>query len=135
MLRQRVDHKCDFSPPDEGKDAGPDAALACGTQMCGANQECCITKTPPFVNCIDPKDFIADQCEMFQLQTAALPDAAYVRRGHRLLLPDEPPSLSCQKPAGLSGGRHRHGADLRDDRDCPNSRPACATNWARGRVR
>ncbi|HSS37522.1 MAG TPA: hypothetical protein VLT58_02020, partial [Polyangia bacterium] len=60
-------HKCDFSPPDQ-KDAGSDAALACGTQMCAANQLCCVTKTPPFVNCIDPKDFVADNCEMFQLQ-------------------------------------------------------------------
>ncbi len=57
-----------FQPAYEVKDAGRDAALACGTQMCGRNQVCCMTKTPPFANCIDPKDFVADNCEMFQLQ-------------------------------------------------------------------
>ncbi len=59
-------HKCDFTPPDIDSGSHSDASpMACGNLTCAANQVCCVTKTPPFVSCIAPKDFISDGCEMF----------------------------------------------------------------------
>jgi hypothetical protein len=114
-------HKCDFTPPDEGKDAGRDAPLACGTQMCGSNQVCCITKTPPFANCIDPKDFNADGCEMFQLEQPPCLVPQDCDGGAVCCFQTNLFSFSCQKPEGCSGD----GTDTRrtcaTDRDCPRT--------------
>src|SRR5579884_1542131 len=59
-------HKCDFTPPDVDSGSHSDGpSMSCGNLTCGPNQVCCVTKTPPFVSCIAPGDFVADGCEMF----------------------------------------------------------------------
>lgn len=119
-------HKCDFSRPDDGKDASPDGPLACGTQMCGTNQVCCITKTPPFANCIDPKDFVADNCEMFQPQQPPCLVPQDCDAGSVCCFQTNLFSLSCQKPAGCSGDGTDTYRTCATDRDCANPTPgAC----------
>ncbi|HVZ88157.1 MAG TPA: hypothetical protein VHG72_14385 [Polyangia bacterium] len=56
-------HKCDFTPYTSQTDGG-DAAVACGTQVCQPPQVCCLKKIAPFASCIDPQDYVADDCEM-----------------------------------------------------------------------
>jgi hypothetical protein len=116
-------HKCDFSPPDTGKDGSPDAPLACGTQMCGANQVCCVTKTPPFATCIDPKDFIADNCEMFQVQQPPCLTPHDCDGGAVCCLQRNLMSFSCQKPAGCPGDGTDTYRTCSNDQDCPRVTP------------
>jgi hypothetical protein len=70
-------HKCDFSPPGSHQDGGTDAGLRCPA-TCDPTQVCCVTKVPAGVGCVDPKDFIAKNCEK--------------------------PELSCIVPADCPGG-------------------------------
>lgn len=113
-------HKCDFTPPDLGMDGGSDAALACGTQMCGMNQVCCVTKTPPFASCIAPQDFVADGCEMFQANKPPCLTPQECDGGvccfQRNLV-----SLSCQLPAGCPGDGTETYRTCSNDRDCPGA--------------
>jgi hypothetical protein len=61
-------HRCDFTPPTQpARDAGPDGALPCGTQVCASNQVCCIKKVPLVALCIDPSQFVANMCEKLDL--------------------------------------------------------------------
>jgi hypothetical protein len=120
-------HKCDFSSPYDGKDAGPDAALACGTKMCGTNQVCCITRTPPFANCIDPKDFLADSCEMFQPQAPPCLTPDQCDAGAVCCYQVNLSSISCQKAAGCSGDGTDTYRTCASDRDCPRSTPGVCT--------
>ncbi|MFL5304945.1 MAG: hypothetical protein ACJ8F1_07010 [Polyangia bacterium] len=116
-------HKCDFSPPDEAKDGGRDAPLACGTEMCATNQVCCITKTPPFANCIDPKDFVADNCEMFQPQQPPCLVPQDCDAGAVCCFQTNLFSFSCQKPEGCSGDGTDTLRTCAVDRDCPKTIP------------
>jgi hypothetical protein len=116
-------HKCDFSPPDEGKDAGSDAALACGTQMCGSNQVCCVTKTPPFASCIDPKDFQADGCEQFQVQQPPCLVPQDCKMGQVCCLQANLQMLSCQLPDGCPGDGTDTWRTCASDQDCPRTTP------------
>ncbi|MES1208401.1 MAG: hypothetical protein ABUS79_20885 [Pseudomonadota bacterium] len=121
-------HKCDFSPPDEGKDAGSDAGFMCGTQKCGSNQQCCITKTPPFANCIDPKDFNADGCEMFQLQQPPCLAPDQCDAGSVCCYQVNLASLSCQKPTGCPGDGTDTYRTCTTDQDCPRPTPGVCTS-------
>ena len=60
-------HKCDFTPPSTGVDAGGPDALACGTKFCEDPQVCCVKKVPLVALCIDQADFVSDGCEKMDL--------------------------------------------------------------------
>jgi hypothetical protein len=72
-------HKCDLSPAPTTPDAGPDAPVACGADVCNPPQVCCLKKSPLVALCVDFQNFEKDGCE-------------------------KPPEMSCLTPSECQGG-------------------------------
>jgi len=115
-------HKCDFTPPDIDSGSHSDAAMGCGNLTCAKNQACCVTKTPPFVSCIDPKDFVADGCEMFSPNSppCITPQDC---DGGVCCLQINLQTFSCQLPAGCTGDGTETVWTCSTDKDCRGGVP------------
>jgi hypothetical protein len=116
-------HKCDFTPLP-GQDAGTDASLACGTQVCGPGTVCCVKKIAPYASCIPPEDFAYQGCMLPPEQQAACFSPAECDAGQVCCLNETAPSIDCQSPVmcpggGQSGTYHACATAA----DCPNQAP------------
>lgn len=113
-------HKCDFTSWMSQQDAGSDAALACGTEVCMAGTVCCLKKIAPYASCIPPEDYAMDQCEMTTVQPSCTTPAD-CDAGQVCCLNETAFTIDCQSPAacpgnGQSGTYLACGTYL----DCPN---------------
>ncbi len=115
-------HKCDFTPPDVDSGSHSDASLGCGNLTCATNQACCVTKTPPFVSCIDPKDYIADGCEKFSTDS---PMCASPREcdGGVCCAQIHLMTSSCQAASACPGDGTETYLICNSDLDCPGTAP------------
>jgi hypothetical protein len=107
------------------QDAGSDASLACGTQVCQLPQICCLQKIAPFASCIDPQDFAQEQCETPTSQPSCFTPAD-CDAGQVCCLNETQFSIACLSPAMCPGGG-QYGTYLAcgTDRDCPSQTPEC----------
>lgn len=115
-------HKCDFTPPGGGMDAGAsDAALPCGTAVCDQTQVCCVKKAPAVALCIQPADFLADGCEKLELPCIAPADCP---GGLGLVCCEvrSPPLLSCLPAQICPGDGVNTFRTCSVDADCPSHR-------------
>jgi len=110
-------HKCDFTPPPTDAGGTDSSSSNCGPQNCASNQVCCVTKTPPFASCIDPKDFLSYGCEMFQLQ--APPCAtSHDCDGGVCCYQSNLQTISCQKSAACPANGMDTAPLCQTDQDC-----------------
>jgi hypothetical protein len=111
-------HKCDFTPAPIDAGNHSDAGAGCPTQPCAANQVCCVAKTPPFISCINPADFVALGCEKFKTDAppCVTPQDC---DGGVCCLQVNVQSFSCQLPEGCSGDGQESFWTCSTDRDCP----------------
>lgn len=125
-------HKCDFTPPPTDAGSGSDAGQSCGNLTCAAGQVCCFTKTPPFVSCIDPKDYTADGCEKRQTTTPPCATPHDCDAGAVCCLYLNPQGLSCQLPAACAGDGTDSYRTCGSDVDCPRVAPGVCQNVGAG---
>ncbi len=106
-------HKCDFSPPGSHQDGGgTDAGLTCPV-TCDPTQVCCVTKVPAGVGCVDPKDFIAKNCEKPELPCSIPADCP-----HGLVCCLSPLGLTCLPAQVCPGDRMTTWRACVADTDC-----------------
>jgi hypothetical protein len=115
-------HKCDFTPPDLDSGGHSDAGFGCPSKPCAANQVCCVAKTPPFISCIDPVDFVADGCEHFPTTnpTCNVPQDC---DGGVCCVQKNIMTLTCQAAADCPGDGVETYWTCSTDRDCPTRAP------------
>jgi hypothetical protein len=114
-------HKCDFTDPFTQQDAGSDAPLACGTQVCGTETVCCVKTIAPYASCIPPEDFAYQGCMLPPGQQAPCYSPADCDAGQVCCLNEAVLSIDCQSPAMCPGGGQAgtyHACA--SDNDCPN---------------
>jgi hypothetical protein len=110
------------------QDAGSDMMLACGTQVCDKTQICCLKKIAPFAICIDPQDFVADQCETPPGQPSCF-SPADCEAGKVCCLDTTQLTVTCQAPAYCPGnGQSGTYLACTTPLDCPNPSTASCTD-------
>jgi hypothetical protein len=112
-------HKCDFTPAPIDAGNQSDAGFGCPSQPCAANQVCCVAKTPPFISCINPADFVADGCEKNFMTNSPPCVTPQDCDGGVCCLQINVQTFSCQLPAGCSGDGTESYWTCSTDRDCP----------------
>jgi hypothetical protein len=120
-------HKCDFTPPGSQTDAG-DAAVACGTEVCQLPQVCCLKKIAPFASCIDPKDYVADDCEKMQMDSPPCLVPTDCDGGTVCCLQVTAQTISCQPPPLCPGDGKDTYLTCASDLDCPSQLSGACTN-------
>jgi hypothetical protein len=122
-------HKCDFTPPTVQMDAGgSDAAMPCGTEVCQAPQVCCLKKIAPFASCIDPADYVADACEMIQMNPPPCTRPTDCDGGTVCCLENATETISCQPPPLCPGDATHSFLICASDMDCPNQQAGSCRN-------
>jgi hypothetical protein len=116
-------HKCDFTPLDSQHDAGSDAPLACGTQVCMPPQVCCLTKVAPFAQCINIEDFAQDRCESVQGNMPDCTGPSDCDAGMVCCLQTVALTVSCQVPPLCPGDGVSSYLICVTDHDCPAQKP------------
>ena len=110
-------HKCDFTPPGGGMDAGSDAPIPCGTTVCDPSQVCCLKKAPAGAACIPPSDFVADGCEKLDLPCIAPADCP---NGVVCCVVLNPGTVTCLPAQVCPGDGVNTYRACSVDTDCPN---------------
>lgn len=126
-------HKCDFTPPTVQMDAGSsDAPMPCGTEVCQPPQVCCLKKIAPFASCIDPADYLADACEMIQMDPPPCSTPTDCDGGTVCCLEVAAQAISCQPPPLCPGDATHSYLICASDMDCPNQQAGSCRNVGTG---
>lgn len=112
-------HKCDFSPPPTDAGSSSDGSQNCGNMNCDPNQVCCVTKTPPFVSCVAPSDFVSLGCMSPPPPNPPCLSPHDCDAGAVCCLYVHLQSLSCQLPAACAGDGTDSYRTCQGDIDCP----------------
>jgi hypothetical protein len=120
-------HSCEFAEPnpdagDGGSDAGP---AVCGTEVCDMGTVCCVTKSPPLAQCIDPARFDSLGCEKANLPCVLPGDCPSGMSCCLVVSPDiSSATVSCQQELQCLAGAMSF-VTCGSDADCPHARPTC----------
>lgn len=125
-------HKCDFTPPTTQMDGGSDGPQACGTQLCQPPQVCCLKKIAPFAICIDPKDYVADACEMIPKDPPPCAVPTDCDGGTVCCLQITAQAISCQPPPLCPGDGVDSYLVCGSDLDCPGQQAGSCKNVGTG---
>ena len=118
---------CEIAEPipdagDAGSDAGP---VACGTAVCDMGQVCCVTKSPPLAQCIDPGRFDALGCLKAGLPCVLPADCPSGMACCLTVSPDiSTATVSCQQELECLAGQMSF-VTCAASADCPHARPMC----------
>jgi hypothetical protein len=96
--------------------------MLCGTQLCENGQVCCLTKSPPLANCIDPGKFQQLGCEKMDLPCFKPLDCPL---GLTCCLGLEDLTVTCRPQILCSGDGVKTLIACQTIQDCPFNAPSC----------
>jgi len=121
-------HRCDFSPPTSGMDAGPtgDGGIPCPDQPCTGGKVCCLTKAPLAAQCVPITDFVTDRCEMINMNPPPCWTAADCPSPTVCCYQVALSAISCQPAPVCPGDATDTYLVCGSDLDCPPTSPMCS---------
>ena len=113
-------HRCDFTPLDNGPDAGADGGFPCPDQPCQLPQVCCVTKAPLAARCVNATEFLSDSCEMLSTTAPACLGPEDCAGGTVCCYQATVNVMSCQTPTVCPGDGTDNYWVCGSDLDCPS---------------